>query len=232
MRESIFEAILAARSEKRSAVLITDISNGQQCLVIDEHLSGDLKPDDELVKAAKEALTVGVSRLLEYSGVHFFLQIYAAPLRMVVIGGVHIAQALIPMAVLAGYHVVLVDPRQAFANPERFPNVEIKNEWTDKALEQLALDARTAVVALTHDPKVDEPALASALKSEAFYIGALGSTRTAAKRNERLIGLGFTVEELSRIHGPVGFAIGAKSHAEIAVSVMAQITAVLRNATG
>jgi xanthine dehydrogenase accessory factor len=232
MRSSIFDAVLAARRDKKSVALVTELASGRQSLLMDGAYSGDLVLAADLEAFTEQTLESGISRLVQPDPANdesrHFVQVYAAPLRMIVIGGVHISQALIPMAQLAGYEVVLVDPRQAFANPDRFPNVEINNEWADKALAALAVDASTAVVALTHDPKVDEPALAAALASEAFYIGALGSRRTAAKRNERLAALGFSDTQLARIHGPVGLAIGAKSHAEIAISVIAQITTVLR----
>ncbi len=149
-------------------------------------------------------------------------------LRLIVVGAVHIAQALVPMASLTGYDVTVVDPRRGFANDVRFPGVEMRTDWPDEALEELGLDERTAVVTLTHDPKLDDPALDVALRSEAFYIAALGSRRTHAARLERLGALGHDQPTLARIHGPAGLAIGAVSPAEVALSVMAEMTAVLR----
>ena len=146
---------------------------------------------------------------------------------MIVVGAVHIAQSLVPMATLSGYDVTIVDPRQAFATEARFPGVTLKHDWPDDAMSALDPDRRTAVVTLTHDPKLDDPALTIALRSEAFYIGSLGSNRTHAKRLARLMEAGLTESELARIHAPVGLDIGAVSPAEIAVSIMAQITAVL-----
>ena len=146
---------------------------------------------------------------------------------MIVVGAVHIAQSLVPMATLSGYDVTIVDPRQAFATEARFPGVALQHDWPDDAMSALDPDRRTAVVTLTHDPKLDDPALTVALRSEAFYIGSLGSNRTHAKRLARLIEAGLTESELARIHAPVGLDIGAVSPAEIAVSIMAQITAVL-----
>ena len=157
-----------------------------------------------------------------------FVAIHNPPLRLAIIGAVHIAQALVPMARLAGYDPVLVDPREAFGAAARFPGETILNDWPDDALEDWGIDTRSAVVTLTHDPKLDDPALQIALKSDAFYIGCLGSTRTHAKRVERLTEAGFSQDEVARLHAPVGLSIGAKSPAEIAVSILAQMTQVLR----
>ena len=157
-----------------------------------------------------------------------FVAIHNPPLRLLVVGAVHIAQALVPMARIAGYDPVLIDPRAAFGSAARFPGETILDDWPDEALAKLGLDARTALVLLTHDPKLDDPALEAALRSEVFYIGALGSTRTHAKRVTRLTEAGFTEAEIARIHAPVGLDIGAASPAEIAVSVLAQMVRVLR----
>ncbi|GGE46025.1 XdhC family protein [Actibacterium pelagium] len=157
-----------------------------------------------------------------------FVAIHNPPLRMMIVGAVHIAQPLVAMARLAGYDPTLVDPREAFGSDARFPGETILHEWPDEALQQIGLDARTAVVTLTHDPKLDDPAIKVALASEAFYLGCLGSTRTHAKRVARLTEAGLTEEQIARIHAPVGLDIGGKSPAEIAVSVMAQITQTLR----
>ncbi|MCU4654725.1 XdhC family protein [Roseibacterium sp. SDUM158016] len=157
-----------------------------------------------------------------------FVHVHNPPLRMIVVGAVHIAQALVPMAKMAGYDVSLVDPRPAFAQETRFPGETVLDDWPDEALDTLGLDARTAVVTLTHDPKLDDPAITRALRSEVFYLGCLGSTRTHAKRVARLQEAGFTEEEIARIHAPVGLDIGARGPAEIAVSVLAQVTQRLR----
>lgn len=158
----------------------------------------------------------------------WFLGVHNPPLRMVVVGAVHIAQALLPMARIAGYDATLVDPREAFAAEARFPGEAILRDWPDAALAGQGLDARTAVVTLTHDPKLDDPAIMAALGSEVFYLGCLGSTRTHAKRVARLTEAGFSEAQIARIHAPVGADIGAKSPAEIAVSILAQITERLR----
>ncbi|WP_395832160.1 XdhC family protein, partial [Elstera sp.] len=144
------------------------------------------------------------------------------------VGAVHIAQAVIPMAQALGYAVTVIDPRQAFATPERFPGIALSTDWPDEALDALKPDSRTAIVTLTHDPKLDDPALTAALKSDAFYIGALGSRKTHTSRLQRLTEAGFTDADLQRIQGPVGLAIGAKTQAEIALSILAQITAMRR----
>jgi xanthine dehydrogenase accessory factor len=157
-----------------------------------------------------------------------FVTLCNMQLQIAIVGGVHIAQPLCQIVATMGMDAAIIDPREAFANCERFPNVRIFNEWPDAALEALAPDRNTAVVTLTHDPKLDDPALAVALRSEAFYIGALGSTRTHAKRVERLTEQGFAPEDIARIDGPVGLDIGAKSPAEIAVSIAAELTERLR----
>jgi xanthine dehydrogenase accessory factor len=157
-----------------------------------------------------------------------FVALFNPPLRMLIIGAVHIAQALVPMARLAGYDPVIIDPREAFATEDRFPGTTISHDWPDEALSAHGLDARTAVVTLTHDPKLDDPAILTALNSDAFYLGCLGSTRTHAKRLDRLRDTGLDEATMARIHAPVGLDIGARSPAEIAVSVLAQVTKVLR----
>ncbi|MBC7165184.1 MAG: XdhC family protein [Roseovarius sp.] len=157
-----------------------------------------------------------------------FVAIHNPPLRLVVVGAVHIAQALVPMARIAGYDPVVIDPRESFATPARFPDTRLMHDWPDEAVAALGLDARTALVLLTHDPKIDDPALMAALRSEAFYIGALGSTRTHGKRVARLAVAGYSEAEIGRVHGPVGLDIGAAGPAEIAVSILAEMTRVLR----
>lgn len=160
-----------------------------------------------------------------------FVAIHNPPLRLVVVGAVHIAQALVPMARIAGFDPIIVDPRAAFGSEARFPGETILDEWPDEAMEKVGLDTRTALVLLTHDPKLDDPALHIALKSDAFYIGALGSTRTHAKRVERLTEAGFSKEDIARIHGPIGLDIGAASPAEIGVSILSEMLSVLRKGT-
>ncbi|NRB34878.1 MAG: XdhC family protein [Rhodobacteraceae bacterium] len=157
-----------------------------------------------------------------------FVAVFNPPLRLIVVGAVHIAQALVPMARIAGYDPLVIDPREAFASPDRFPDTTLSHDWPDDAVAAHGLDARTALVLLTHDPKLDDPALEAALKADVFYIGALGSTRTHAKRVDRLTVGGFTPDQIARIHGPIGLNIGAAGPSEIAVAILAQMTAVLR----
>jgi xanthine dehydrogenase accessory factor len=157
-----------------------------------------------------------------------FVAIHNPPLRLIIVGAVHIAQALVPMARIAGYDPVLIDPRESFGSAERFPGETILHDWPDEGVQAFGLDTRTALVLLTHDPKLDDPALEQALASDCFYIGALGSTRTHAKRVERMTAAGFSPEQIARIHGPVGLDIGAAGPAEIAVAILAQMTRVLR----
>jgi xanthine dehydrogenase accessory factor len=157
-----------------------------------------------------------------------FIAVHNPPLRLIVVGAVHIAQALVPMARIAGYDPLLVDPRESFASETRFPGETVLHDWPDEGLRALGLDARTALVLLTHDPKLDDPALIEALRSDVFYIGALGSTRTHASRVDRLEAAGLGQDEIARIHAPIGLDIGAAGPAEIAVSILAEMTRVLR----
>ena len=230
MKAQILDRLIAARSSKQPAVLFTDLKDGRQSLVADGAPEGDLPLDDGLQAIGQEVLTRDKGRVVEDADREIFVQPFNPPLRLILVGAVHISQALAPMAILTGYDVTVVDPRRAFATDDRFPGIAVNQEWPDDALTALAPDTRTAVVTLTHDPKLDDPALDVALNSPAFYISALGSTRTHAARLERLADLGHTSAQLARIHGPAGLALGASSPAEIAVSVMAQMTSVLRQA--
>jgi xanthine dehydrogenase accessory factor len=227
MTPTLFQALQAARRAKRPVLLATRLSDGAQALVGPDGAHGANLPE-AVVAAARQALAEDVARTVEVEGARWFLHPHNPPLRLIVVGAVHIAQALVPMAAIAGYAVTVVDPRRGFATAERFTNVTLLDAWPDEAMESLAPDLRTAVVTLTHDPKLDDPALDVALRSQAFYIGALGSKRTHAARLERLRALGHGPEALARIHGPAGLDIGAVSPAEIAVSVLAQMTQVLR----
>jgi len=179
---------------------------------------------------ALEALVADQGRLVETAEGQVFLNVFNPPLRLAVVGAVHIAQPLVQIARLANYDVTVIDPRRAFASAERFPGIALSHDWPDEALLAFRPDRRSAIVTLTHDPKLDDPALIEALKSDAFYIGSLGSRKTHAKRLDRLREAGFSDADCARIQGPVGLSIGAKSPAEIAVSIIAQITAVLHEA--
>jgi xanthine dehydrogenase accessory factor len=216
-------ALNKARDEKRAVVLATELQTGRTQLIYT-----DEPGSSALAVAAKDAARHDESVSVEAEGSTWFLTVFNPPLDLAIIGAVHIAQPLARMAALADYAVRIIDPRTAFATEERFPGVALSHEWPDEALAAKPLTARSAIVALTHDPKLDDPALTVALRSPAFYIGALGSKQTHARRLERLREAGFSDAELARIHGPIGLKIGAKSPAEIAVSVLGEMTAILR----
>jgi xanthine dehydrogenase accessory factor len=220
-RAGTLAALLAARTEHRAAVLATDLTNGETMLLFPGE-SGALTGDVTHVLRRDQTATA------DADGRKWFLSPYNPPLDLAIVGAVHIAQPLARMASLADYAVRIVDPRTAFATPERFPDIALSHEWPDDAFKAAPLGERSAIVALTHDPKLDDPALDAALKSHAFYIGALGSKNTHAKRLERLKARGFTPEQLSRIRGPIGLDIGARSPGEIAVAILAEMTATLR----
>ena len=227
MKTSLLDQLQAARAQKKPTVLVTDLTSGSQALVIEDDLYGDLELDSAAMSELAQTRANDRSRTIKSEGAdghRLFMHVFNPPKRLVIVGAVHIAQSLAPMAVLAGYDVTVVDPRGTFASEQRFPGVAVADGWPDDALETLALDRRTAVVALTHDPKLDDPALTVALRSDAFYIGALGSRRTHAQRLDRLRESGRSDVELERIHGPVGLNIGATSPAEIALSILGQMT--------
>ncbi len=222
MKRDLLKALTAARDKGAGTVLATRLDDGAQCLIA----TGDRA--DALSVAAQSALSRDKSGTVEIGGASWFLNVFNSPPRLYIVGAVHIAQPLSQMAALSGFDVTVIDPRTAFATSERFPNLHLITAWPDEALADLPLDARTAVVTLTHDPKLDDPALVAALKSGAFYVGALGSKKTHAARAGRLKDAGFDDAAIARIHGPVGLDIGAVSPAEIAISVMAQIIERLR----
>ncbi len=228
MKPELLEQLLEALRRKREACLVRWLDSGEAGLWVEGRWTSPRPLPPGLECEIGRALREGRGRLCESAGERLFLQVFQPPLRLIVVGAVHIAQALVPMAGLLGYRTVVVDPRRAFASRERFPGTEILDEWPDEALAALDPDRRTAVVVLTHDPKLDDPALVAALRSEAFYIGALGSRRTHAKRIARLRAMGLDAEELARIHAPIGLDIGAVSPAEIALSILAEITCRLR----
>ena len=228
MKAEVLARINADRADKRPVALVTDLRSGDQTLVYSSNNNGLSGVSTDLIEAAQTALRDDRSRPVETDAGRYFIQVHNPPPRLVIVGAVHIAQPLARMAALAGYAVTVVDPRRAFASDERFPDVAVSRDWPDAALSELAPDTRTAVVTLTHDPKLDDPALAVALRSDAFYVGSLGSKRTHALRCERLAELGLDEARIARIHGPVGLAIGALSPAEIALAIMAQITQVRR----
>lgn len=228
MKREILEQLQADRAEKRPVVLATFLKTGEQRLLYLVGKKGLKDLDPRIGEAARAALLEDKPRTVETEQGSLFLNVFNPPLRLILVGAVHISQALVPMAQLSGYEVIVIDPRSAFGSVERFPGIKLSNDWPDEAMAQLKPDLRTAVVTLTHDPKIDDPALISALKSDVFYIGALGSKKTHGTRVERLTAAGFGPDDIARIHGPVGLNIGAKSPAEIAISILAQMTAALR----
>ena len=226
MRRGLLQQVNANRAANRPCVLIRYLDSGDS-FVLEPGLHVD-EQEAELHELAMNALSTDRCLRADLYGQDCFIQPFNAPLRLVIVGAVHIGQHLAGNALACGYDVVVVDPRQAFASEARFPGVALSTEWPDFALENIALDARSALVTLTHDPKLDDPALQVALRSPAFYIGALGSRKTQAARIERLQQAGFEEAEIARLKAPVGLDIGARSPAEIAVSIMAEITATLR----
>jgi xanthine dehydrogenase accessory factor len=224
MTPDILAALDEAKRHGNPVVLATRLPDGAQHLLPDASLAPALND------AAAKALRDDESGTVKVGNDDWFLHVYNPPLRLIVVGAVHIAQALVPFAAQCGFAVTVVDPRRSFASDERFPDVVVSTEWPDEAMDALRPDARTAVVTLTHDPKLDDPALDRALKSPAFYIGALGSRRTHAARLKRLRELGHTDADMLRIKGPVGLNIEAVTAPEIALSVIAEIVAVRRGA--
>lgn len=222
MKAAVLERILADREAKRAVALVTRLSDGAQALVHGEEVFGELALTESQLDRIRARLLSGESGTIEAGGEPLFVRAYAAPPRLFIVGAVHITQALAPMAAMAGFEVIVIDPRRAWATSERLPGVAVIHEWPDQALARLRPDSQTAVVTLSHDPKLDDPALVAALSSKAFYIGALGSTRTHAKRVARLTEQGLS-EHLHRIRAPVGLDLGGRAPAEIAVSVLAEI---------
>jgi xanthine dehydrogenase accessory factor len=223
MRLDILMVLNAERAARRAVFVVTDEASGEQRLVKASDIAGD-----PLRTVLEAHLRSGKSGMEETPQGKVFITAHVPPPRLVITGAVHISQALAPMAGLLGYDVTIVDPRTAFATPERFPDVKLIPEWPDVALPPLNIDCYTAFVALTHDPKIDDPALLHALARDCFYIGALGSRKTHGRRVERLKAQGAGEAALARIHAPIGLAIGAVSPPEIAVAILGQITARLR----
>ncbi|HXC26401.1 MAG TPA: XdhC family protein [Stellaceae bacterium] len=228
MKSRYIDAVIAANAEGRSVALATELTSGAQLFLDADQVEGTLELDEVSLSAMREALRADRNISLDTAQGRVFVQVFSPPRRCFVIGAVHIAQPLVPMLIACDYKPIVIDPRGAWATEARFPGVELSSEWPDEVMERMKPDRASAVVALTHDPKIDDPGLISALRSEAFYIGALGSRRTHAKRLERLAKEGFGENELSRIHGPIGLNIGGVSQAEVAVSIIAEMTQILR----
>jgi xanthine dehydrogenase accessory factor len=227
---ALLDRFLAIGRERTAAALATELTTGAQRLITREDSVGDLLLHDDELAQVRRALDQDRSALIDTDRDRIFVEVWSPRLRLIVVGGVHTAQALVPIARLVGYEVTVVDPRTAFGSPARFPDTLLVNEWPDRAVPELRPDRRTAIVTLTHNPRIDDPALKAALRSEAFYVGALGSRRSHAQRCKRLADDGFDNAAICRIRGPVGLAIGALTPGEIAISIMAEITAALRGA--
>lgn len=224
MDRQILETLNAERRARRAAVVVTDMADGSVRLIRQADAAVG-----ELGEAVAKALRTGRSGLVEIDGRTLFLNAHLPNPRLVVIGAVHISQALAPMTKIAGYPVEIIDPRTSFATPDRFPGVVLHAEWPQDVLKRQPLDAYTALAAVTHDPKVDDMPLKAALDAGCFYVGALGSRKTHAKRVERLLAMGATAEQIEGIHSPIGIDIGAASPAEIAVAVLAEVVRAFRS---
>ena len=221
MRIETLRQINEHRANGTPVALLTDIASGQSQLL--PRAEKNIELQEPFLSLVSNALSSDRCQYLDDEGHQVFAQPFNPPLRMIIVGAVHIAEDLVKIAESCGFRVTLVDPRRSFANDKRFPNVSISNDWPDVALQDVSPDTRTAIITLSHDPKIDDPALELALKSNAFYIGSLGSRRTHAARLERLLQKNFTNEQTKRINGPIGLNIGARSTTEIAVSIMAQV---------
>ena len=233
MKTRLIDAVLDASRQGRAVALATELKSGAQLYLDGDAQEGDLALDAAALAAMRQALRSDRNTTLETAAGRVFVQVFSPPRRCFVVGAVHIAQPLVPMLIACDYQPIVIDPRGAWATEARFPGVELSSEWPDEAMERLKPDRASAIVALTHDPKIDDPALVSALRSEAFYIGALGSRRNHERRLQRLASEhGFAPEQLARIHGPIGLNLGAVSQAEIAVSILAEMTQVLRKGAG
>ncbi len=221
--DGVLHRLLRDVEARRAVALVTDLGTGARSLA---HSSADVEED--LAPALQEAFRCDKSLKLARAAGELFINVFNPTPRLIVVGAVHIAQQLVPMARALGHEVIILDPRSAFATEQRFGDTQIVPEWPDEALPKIGLDARTALIALTHDAKLDDPALILALASGAFYVGALGSRKTHAKRVERLLQAGVQAADIERIHAPIGLDIGAQGAAEIALSIIAEITAVQR----
>ena len=225
MKRATLDALVEGREARRALVRLLWIESGEERILTD---TSEVEDDEELATAVRDALRTDRASLFETASGQVFVHPFNPPLRLAIVGAVHIAQRLTRLALDLGYAVTIIDPRRGFLTEARFPGVTRVHDWPDDALRNFELDARSAVVTLSHDAKIDEPALDVALRSPCFYVGALGSRRTQQKRRDRLAEAGMTDEELARIHGPVGLDLGARSPAEIALSIAAELTATLR----
>ena len=223
MKDETLSLILSEKSNRNTIIVATEISSGEQ-IIINEN--NDTEINNKILVSAKNNILHGKSEVLEIDSKKWFINISLPPLRLITVGAVHIAQPLAEMATISGYEVTIIDPRAAFANNHRFPDIKIIIDWPEEAINNLKIDNRTAVVTLTHDPKLDDSALNAVLKSDAFYIGSLGSKKTHNARIQRLKASNFSSDEINRIHGPIGLDIGAKSPQEIAISIISEIISI------
>ncbi len=228
MRLDLLASLNTERAARRAVALVTDMETGEASVVKAADLARLPLAGTALGEAVAGAIRHGKSAMVELDGRKLFLTVHVPPVKVVVTGAVHISQAMVPVAKVLGLDLTVVDPRTAFATPERFPDVPLIADWPDVALPPLGVDRYTAFVALTHDPKIDDPALEHALRAECFYIGALGSRKTHAARVVRLQAAGLAPDAIARIHAPIGLDIGAVSPAEIAVAILGEIVAALR----
>ncbi len=217
MKDKTLKLVLSEKNNRNTIIVATELESGQQIIL------NNNDKNNQIYISAKSLIKQGKSDIIKIDNQRWFINISLPPLRLVTVGAVHIAQPLAEIATIAGYEVTIIDPRAAFANNKRFPNINIVNEWPEEALIDFKIDNRTAVVTLTHDPKLDDSALYAALNSKAFYIGSLGSKKTHNARIERLKIAGFNEDAIKNIHGPVGLSIGAKSPQEIAISIMSEL---------
>lgn len=222
MKANTLERLAALSTSKLAHARVVRISDGRETLVRPDRVEGDMDAPAPIIQGAREALKHDRSGVLEHGDARYFVHVYNPPRRMIVVGAVHISQPLVAMARLAAFDVTVIDPRGAFATVDRFPDVKLMDDWPDDALRELAPDNRTAIVTLTHDPKIDDPALTAALRSPAFYVGALGGRKTHGSRLDRLKAAGFDDRSLSRIHGPIGLDLGGRAPAEIACAILAE----------
>ena len=232
MQLALFVKAVALRAENKPVVRIVEMLSGADWLLTPDGIEGATALPSEVADAAHDAQRHDRSHDMKHGAQRYFLHVYNPPRRLIIVGAVHITQPLVQIGSAAGYAITVIDPRGAFATAERFPGVDLNEDWPDEAMEALKPDNRTAVVTLTHDPKLDDPALEVALRSEAFYIGSLGSRKTHASRVERLIAADMTADEIGKIHAPIGLHLGGRAPAEIAIAIMAQITQVLHLGSG
>jgi len=237
MTPDTLRALAAARTSRQLSVLLTRLSDGQQHLLVEQDRTLSALPSANsdapasiLFGAARQAAETGRSGVFDLDGTDWFIHVHVPRSRLLLVGAVHVAQALAPMARTLGLDVTVIDPRGGFATPERFPGTTLVDLWPDEAMAMLAPDRHTAIVTLSHEARLDDPALDAALSGPAFYVGALGSRKTQAARRERLGALGHDADALARLHGPVGLSIGAIGPEEIALSIIAEIVSVRRGA--